>query len=317
MAELQNGMLVNHTTLGLGKIVALDPEFVHVYFAGSEHRFATKLQRSIAAPLLAASSAGGDWLDGLAAFTFDARTGRFGLADDSLSPGEALARFKEMSPDGFAGPDQPPEAKGRTASWRRAHRTFAECLGGGEGEKLLAAGDLAGLVERALRVERHVRPLFATGEKTALAAALADPAVTGPFFAALFAFIATPAPEREAFEALASAASTLPRASAETTWSVATVLPFVARPDIHVAVRPRLVCDAARRLGFELRYVAEPSWYTYQSLADASGRLLERLRPLGARDHMDVEAFMHATATKRPRARAATRPMAGAASAEQ
>ena len=44
MAELQNGMLVQHTTLGIGKIVAVEANAVHVFFPDSDKRFAAKLR---------------------------------------------------------------------------------------------------------------------------------------------------------------------------------------------------------------------------------------------------------------------------------
>ena len=44
MAELQNGMLVQHTTLGIGKIVAVEANAVHVFFLDSDKRFAPKLR---------------------------------------------------------------------------------------------------------------------------------------------------------------------------------------------------------------------------------------------------------------------------------
>jgi hypothetical protein len=90
-----------------------------------------------------------------------------------------------------------------------------------------------------------------------------------------------------------------------------TLLPFVARPDVHVLLRPYFACDAAERLGLELTYEAVPSWTAYASLLAASGQLLEKLRPLGARDHVDVEAFMHAVLAKPSRPKAA-KPAVGA-----
>ncbi len=95
-----------------------------------------------------------------------------------------------------------------------------------------------------------------------------------------------------------------PGASHESGWPIATLLPFVARPDLHMLLRPRFACEVAQRLGLELAYGAEPNWWTYAALLRSVGVLLEKLRPLGARDHVDVEAFMHAVTAKHPRPRA-------------
>ncbi len=49
------GMLVRHATLGLGKVVAVDPVAVHVFFAEGERRAATKLSLAAAGPFLSAA----------------------------------------------------------------------------------------------------------------------------------------------------------------------------------------------------------------------------------------------------------------------
>src|SRR5919197_4844964 len=94
MTELTNGMLVRHDLLGLGKIVALEPKTVHVFFAASKDRFATKLSLLVAGPLLRPAGAGENaWLAGVSAFSLDAKTGRYGVAPTWLSPEEAVAHF--------------------------------------------------------------------------------------------------------------------------------------------------------------------------------------------------------------------------------
>jgi hypothetical protein len=179
-----------------------------------------------------------------------------------------------------------------------------EQLGRGVGERLLEAGDVAGLVERTLRVERHVRTLHRDAEKTSFEDGLADPGSARGFFAALFELLATATPERSRFEALAAAVVALaPGAARESGWPIVTLLPFVARPDLHMLLRPRFACDVAQRLGLELAYEAEPNWSTYSALLESAGLLLEKLRPLGARDHVDVEAFMHVSTAKQARAK--------------
>ena len=305
MSDLENGMLVQHASLGLGKIVALEPKAVHVFFATSDARFATKLRLPIARPLLTPSTSANAWLSGLSGFALDAKTGRYGRAGSWLSHADAVARFVEVFPLGFADPKyvgSDTEKGERAARWRRAHEAFVETLGRGEGERLLAADDVAGLVERTLRVERQVRPLHRDVEKISFEDALKDPAGARGFFAALFDFLATKAPEQSRFEALAAAvAALLPGPARESSWTVVTLLPFLARPELDMLLRPRFACEVAQRLGLELAYAAEPNWSTYSALLASTELLLEKLRPLGARDHVDVEAFMHVSTAKQPR----------------
>jgi hypothetical protein len=72
-------------------------------------------------------------------------------------------------------------------------------------------------------------------------------------------------------------------------------------------LRPRFACAVAQRLGVDLPYEPEPGWATYSALLRSTGALLERLRELGARDHVDVEVFMHVVAAKPAPRKAPTR----------
>jgi hypothetical protein len=305
MSSLENGMLVQHASLGLGKIVALEPKAVHVFFATSGARFATKLRLPMALSLLTPSESPNAWLTGLSGFALDTKTGRYGRAGAWLSHADAVARFLESFPQGFSDPKYLGAEKGgdRACRWRRAHDVYVETLGNGEGEKLLAAGDIGGLVERTLRVERHVRTLHKDAAKISFEDGLKDAAAARPYFAALFEFLATP--DRSSFDALAAAtAALMPDATPEAGWPIVTLLPFIARPDVHMLLRPRFVCEAAQRLGLELAYASEPNWKTYSALLASADVLREKLLPLGARDHVDVEAFMHVSTAKQPRPKA-------------
>jgi hypothetical protein len=304
MSDLENGMMVQHASLGLGKIVALEEKAVHVFFAMSDARFATKLRLPMALTLLAPAATANAWLSRLSGFSFDAKSGRYGLAGQWLSHADAAARFLETFPKGFADPSYcgGTDKKDRVARWRRAHEVYSETLGGGEGERLLAAGDVGGLVERALRVERTVRPLHKDAEKASLEDALKDLEAARGYFVALFALLAAEVPEQSRFEALAAATAAMtPGAAEESRWSLVTLLPFVARPDLHMLLRPRFACDVGHRLGLELAFEPRPNWSTYSALLRSTELLLERLRPLGARDHVDVEAFMHVVTAKHVR----------------
>jgi hypothetical protein len=306
MSDLENGMLVQHASLGVGKVVALEPKAVHVFFATSDARFATKLRLPMSLPLLTPAASPNAWLSGLSEFALDAKTGRYGLAGAWLCHADAVARFRDVFPEGFADPKYVGDGTDkRVFRWRRAHDVYVETLGGGEGERLLAAGDIGGLAERALRVERHVRPLHRDAEKASFEEALKNLDAARGYFAALFDLLAATAPEQSRFEALAAAVAPMaPGAPEESGWPIVTLLPFVARPDLHMLLRPRFACDVAHRLGHELAYEPRPSWSTYSALLRSAEVLLEKLRPLGARDHVDVESFMHVVTAKHARPKA-------------
>ncbi len=321
MTSLENGMLVQHASLGLGKIVAVEPKAVHVVFATHDARSATKLRLPMALSYLSPSTAPNARLAGLSGFALDERTGRYERAAVWLSHADAVARFTHSFPLAFADPAYVAGEKGRgdrAFRWRRAHLAYVEAFGEGRGERLLDAGDVAGLVERMLKVERIVRTLHRDAEKTSFDAGFANPVAARGFFAALFDLVAAEGPDRAKFEALATATAALaPAAAPESRWPAITLLPFVARPDVHMLLRPHFACDVSERLGLELAYDAEPNWHTYVSLLKGCEQLLEKLRPLGARDHVDVEAFMHAATAKQarpkpqPRAPRAASPRGG------
>lgn len=285
-------------------MVALEDKAVHVFFAASDGRFATKLRLPMALSLLVPAASKNAWLSRLGGFAFDDKSGRYGLAGTWLSHADAEARFVETFPKGFTDPGYGDAAdkRDRVARWRRAHQAYAETLAGGEGERLLAADDVAGLVERALEIEKNVRALLhKDAEKASLGEALKDPAAARGYFEALFALLAAPAPAKERFEALAaSVAALVPGATPEARWPLVTLMPFVARPKVHMVLRPRFACEVGHRLGLELAFEPQPNWSTYSTLLRSVELLLERLRPLGARDHVDVEAFMHVVTARQP-----------------
>jgi hypothetical protein len=57
-------------------------------------------------------------------------------------------------------------------------------------------------------------------------------------------------------------------------------------------LKPEITREAEARLGFHLSYQAQPNWQTYRKLLELGRLLMEQLRPLGARDLIDVQSFM-------------------------
>ncbi len=258
MSDLENGMLVQHASLGLGKVVALEEKAVHVFFAGSDARFATKLRLPMSLPLLTRSASTSAWLSGLSDFSLDAKTGRYGFAGSWLSHADAVVRFRDLFPQAFEDPkyvgdgtDKPE----RVNRWRRAHEVVRGDARGRRG----GAAPRGGRRRRARRARARggaARPSAARdAEKASFEDALKNLEAAPGYFAALFDLLAAPAPEQSRFEALAAAVAALaPGASPESQWPIVTLLPFVARPDLHLLLRPKFACEVAQRLGLELAY---------------------------------------------------------------
>ena len=311
MSDLATGMLVQHVSLGIGKVVALEPTAVHVFFPDSEKRFAAKLHLPTAKALLRTDGVEANaWLEGLSSFSLDPVTRRYALAANFVSHDDAVAEFLATYPGGFADPAYVGTGSGkreRASRWRAASAEWIEATGNGEGERLLAAENVRELVKRAIKIERHVALIPGALEAGALAAAFADELATAAFFEALVGVQSVPSPARARFDKLFMATSGLGVEPA-LAWQIATLFPFLTEPSRQVFLSPRAACGATERLGCDLRFEDAPCWVTYSALRGFSTKLLERLRPHGARDFVDVEAFLFATAGPRaagPRAKRA------------
>jgi hypothetical protein len=307
MADFQNGTLVQHATLGVGKIVAVEANAVHVFFPDSDKRFAAKLRLPTARPLLRTEGfERNPWLEGLSAFALDPKVGRYALAASWMTHDEALEQFLAVFPGGFAGPAYAGGKGARAASWRAAHDRWAEAFGEGKGERLVGEGELDEIVKRALQVEKAIAGLHPSADSGAVEEALSSDDATRPFCTALFELLSVPSPGRARFEKLFAAARDLPVSSAQQ-WLVATLFPFIASPGRQVLVRPKITCEAAARLGCDVGDEALPNWTTYAAVRALSVQLLEELKANGAKDFVDVEAFLHVTATAKRRTTRSTR----------
>jgi len=90
--ELAKGMVVRHATLGIGRVVALEPTAIHVFFVEGERREAAKLRLPAARVFLSpAPSVQDERLQSLAAFTLDPDSGRWAL-ERPRSPATRKAR---------------------------------------------------------------------------------------------------------------------------------------------------------------------------------------------------------------------------------
>jgi hypothetical protein len=294
VSDLERGTLVQHSTLGLGKVVALEADAVHVFFPGRGERFAAKLRLPGARAFLRVGlEERNAWLEGLTSFTLDASSGRWSLPARWLTLDQAVAQFLAAQPKGFT-----VAPTGRASVWRAAHELFGELLGNGEAERLLDAGDVREIVKRVLKVGRLVSPLHGEEERDAVEDALGDDDATRRFLRALFELVSVPSPGRARFDKLYQAATGLPGAPSAR-WLLVTLFPFIARPEKHPLMRPGSTREAAERLGFDLRFDENPNWSTFAALRALSTKLLEALQGAGARDFVDVEIFAHAASTMR------------------
>jgi len=296
MNPFKAGQLVGHDThpeWGPGRILMADGAKVHVFFVDRSERAALLLQlKPDGSPLHLAQEQTHPWLDNLP--PFDMKEGRLCLSEKRMTQAQALARFRHLYPlvfrdDGYIGDSKHGE---RQYKWE-AHELYVKSLGNGQAESLLSAGEIGTLAQRFFAVATKTNLLHPNWDKAPLKDALRDHAILLPYLRALTELIAADTPTQPLFESYVAELAKLPRpGSAVASWPVATILPYLARPDRHMLLRPELTQLAAERFGFELNYDARPNWRTYSSLLHMSAQLLKDLRPHGARDFIDVQSFI-------------------------
>ncbi len=297
ITEFSAGQLVRHTgrpDWDLGKVLQVQGNKVRVFFKGDAEKDVRTLIAG-KAPLDLAASQSDPQLDNLPPLQGD----DFGLKAGKVTLSDGLRRFSEIFPRGFQDPDYigsgkagGGEAGEREYKWR-AHELYVELLGEGRGQALLDEGDVEEVAKRVLQVEGKTN-LLSQFEKMALRDGLADPAAARAFLGAIFAFIADGSQER--FEAAADALRKLPVEAGKAkvaTWPVLTLLPFLARPDRFMFLKPEPTKECAERLRFALQYDSDLRWITWKKLmVMADEQLGPVLREQGARDYIDIQSFI-------------------------
>jgi hypothetical protein len=79
------------------------------------------------------------------------------------------------------------------------------------------------------------------------------------------------------------------------TWPMVTVFGFIARPERHLFLKPRVTRKAAAAYGFDFEYRPRPSWQVYERLMTFAAiirRDLDRKPGFKPRDMIDVQSFI-------------------------
>ena len=209
-----------------------------------------------------------------------------------LGAARARRKFELYYPDGF---QDETYLIAERAYKERAHMEWQAELGPGEFRKLLARGEFRQIADAAIRIESRTNLLFSF-EKMALRDALRTPAGARLFAHELYAFLYGRGSPQRKFEDWVQAVADLPQRQARVlTWPVVTVFGFIARPDKHLFLKPRVTRRAARGYGFDFGYQPEPSWGVYHGLLTFGAiirRDLDRRPGFKARDMIDVQSFI-------------------------
>jgi hypothetical protein len=213
-------------------------------------------------------------------------------AGTAISVEQAIARFKERYPVGFA--DERYVTLERGWKWEK-HVEWHERVGTRSLAEMAQTNlrQLAHDTQRVVQTRR--KSLLDKAELTAFTAGLAADAPSRAYFAALDRVLGGEDGDTAAFTELCEAAAGVLAAggAARThSWPVVTVLPALARPDRFMYVKPAGARKGIDRLGLAWDYKADPNAASYAGLMAHSRTLLEALRPHGAQDLIDVQSFL-------------------------
>ena len=209
----------------------------------------------------------------------------------SVVPGARRCRRKFLAyfPDAFR--DEHYLESERSFKWR-AHRQWAEQLGREEFADLLAKGMHREIATRAVRIESRTILLFSF-EKMALRDAVGTPAGARAFSEGLHAWLYGRGPERERFASWCEVVAALPRRQTRVlTWPIVTAFGFIARPRVHLFLKPTVTRHAATAYGFPFEYRSHPQWETYANLLEFARVVRHDLSDWRPRDMIDIQSFI-------------------------
>jgi len=146
LGDIAKGMLVQHASLGVGRVVAVEPTALHVFIPGSGKP---------APP----SCTGWTQAPSSSSFLLGPTERRYAMATGWITHDQAIAEFLRDLPRGFADPgylgDERRRARAPAPHWRAAKAEWLESMRSGEGERLLALAT-CGSSSSAVRIEKHV-----------------------------------------------------------------------------------------------------------------------------------------------------------------
>jgi len=296
--------LVEHAHLGLGKVLGVEGDHVHIHF--KQDRSARKMSAKHA-PLKLSSVEHDPYFDGIKAVvagrpkspTIRSKSAVIKPKAVTKYPTQqdAVTGFLKVFPQGFNDPAYlTDDATGERSQKAKAHELWNETLNKTEFERLIAAGAFEEAIQRAKQVEGSVNLLHAQFERAALWKAVREPQAVEAFSRGLFNLIYGEGPFEAKFNQFATMLDQLPRAKASMLkWPAMTIFPFLALPTEHLFMKVEATKKAAQRLDVSLNYKSTPNWLTYSSVLQLGQRLMNDLKELGPRDMIDIQSFIFVT----------------------
>ncbi len=282
----------NRQDWGPGKIVDIIDNKLHIIFRDrrdGEGRTPTILLRT--APALRLAEVQSDpVLDHLPPLI--GRPGSLQLPKARLTFKDAWEKFLRHFPAGFENARYLKEERAYKVT---ASRKFQDEFNLDPIRHVFRERDLDGMdaIIRQATAIIYSTGLAASFENAAFHDAIRDKAAARIFYEALFELLGSPEPGGWEFEAYIDALERLPAKRGKVaTWPNATVPLYVAQPERFLFLKPEASKAAAELLAFDLHYESRVNWATYFTFLEMGGIYLDLLRPMGARDLIDVQTFI-------------------------
>jgi hypothetical protein len=182
-------------------------------------------------------------------------------------------------------------------AWERgykveAHKQWKEVLNERAFAKLLREKNYLEIARQAVRIESRTNLLFSF-EKMALRDAVKSDRGAHAFATGLYQLLHGLGAGKEKFTRWIEVVAKLPRRQTRVlTWPLVTVFGFIAKPEEHIFLKPKVTKVAAEEYGFSFQYESRPNWETYASLLDFAAAVERDNRDLKPRDLIDIQSFL-------------------------
>ena len=202
---------------------------------------------------------------------------------------KCIRKFRHYFPRGFT--DQKYISWEREYKWN-AHVNWEESLNKKAFSDLLKKGEFSSIAKKAASLESKTNLLFSF-EKMALRDAIKPLHGARDFAEGLFNYVYGSGDLQKRFMNFADVLSGLPRKQTRVlTWPLMTVFGFVADPETHIFLKPKVTKTAALKYGFDFNYQSKPNWDTYQSLLDFAEKIRTDTKALKPKDYIDLQSFI-------------------------
>ena len=288
------GVLVEHTVWKRGKVIEITSPYAIIHFpalADSPQGPQRKLRED--APQLTKSSVQSDpALDAIETGpSKPKKASKRKIKDVTHAIDESIGWFEQAYPGKFA--DEKFVTSDVTTK-RAALDVFQANFGDGRGAAMVNAGKHAEIATALDGIYRSTNILSPFEVKAVHKAFVKGDESATKVLGSTLTFAGNPG--MPTFKAMTEAVSQLPADGGKVfTWPIVTLLPFFADPKRFLALKPTNTELMAARMAFDLKYDSTPNWETYDATLRMAQQLLGKLAPLGARDMIDVQAFMWAT----------------------